>query len=84
MGVISMVCAVKVRFVEDREVPGLGAAIKAARVADGRSVRELADAAGISRGYWYDVENEDVRASIPADTLRAIEAVLGVTLLEGE
>ncbi|MBD1918885.1 helix-turn-helix transcriptional regulator [Phormidium sp. FACHB-322] len=68
----------KVRITQDIDAPGLGAKIKAAREADPRPVGELAKLAGISRGYWYDLEAENVRASVPVATVKAIEVVLGV------
>jgi len=70
--------ALKVRITYEVEVEGLGAKIKAAREADPRPVGELAKLAGISRGYWYDLEAENVRASVPVATVTALEAVLGV------
>ena len=75
-----MALAMKVRTFKDVEVEGLGAAIRAAREADPRPVAELAKLAGISRGYWYDVEAENMRAALSLETLRAIEAALGVDL----
>jgi transcriptional regulator with XRE-family HTH domain len=75
----------KVRVVKDIEIPRLGAKIKAARKADARAVRELAKLAGISRGYWYDLEAERVRSSVPFATIQAVADVLGMDLeMDGE
>lgn len=70
----------KVRITIEVEVEGLGVRIKEAREADPRSVGALAKLAGISRGYWYDLEAGKVRASVPLPTLRAVEAALGIDL----
>lgn len=59
-----------------RDYPGLGAAIKAAREQDGRSMEELAQAAGFGREYWWKIEAERVK-ELPLETLRKIEEVLG-------
>ena len=69
---------VKIRRTLDIEITGLGERIREARKADKRSLETLASAAGISRGYWYDIESESVRDALPEDTLRKIESVLGV------
>ena len=66
----------KVRISKEIEVEGLGAKIQKLRKSDPRPVDELAKAAGISRGYWYDIEGENIRQSLPLETLRKIEEVL--------
>ena len=68
----------KVRVSKDIEIEGLGEKIEEARRKDSRPVETLAKAAGISRGYWYDLEKERIRQSLPLETLRQIEQVLGV------
>lgn len=75
-----MVAAMKVRRFKDLEVSGLGARIEDARKKSGQSVSHLAKAAKISRVYWYDIESEKIRDALPEDTLRRIEAALGVDL----
>jgi transcriptional regulator with XRE-family HTH domain len=57
-------------------VPGLGERIKVAREADRRSLREICSAAGMSTMNWYRIENEE--QTLPEETLRKIERVLGV------
>ena len=72
---------VKVRRIVKQEIdiPGLGAKIKQARESTGRSLTSLAKEVGISRHYWYQLESEEVMGGgIAEDTLRKIEAVLGV------
>ena len=58
------------------QVPGLGKRIKAVREADPRSVREIARLADMGTPNWYRIEQEKQR--LPLETLRRIEAVLGV------
>ncbi len=79
-----MSTAMKVRITRDVDVPDLGARIKRARDADPRPVGELAKLAGISRGYWYDLEASNVRASVPLETIQAVASVLGMDLDLGE
>ena len=67
----------KVRKVSDVDAPRLGARIKAAREADRRSLLSLCREVDLTPMYWYKIENEEVKA-LPIDTLRRIEAVLGV------
>jgi transcriptional regulator with XRE-family HTH domain len=73
------------RIVVERfiDVDGLGRRIKKARRADPRSVEVLATAAGISRGWWYKLEQEFEREAVPITTIRRVGKVLGVDLLEG-
>lgn len=70
-----------------KEAPGLGKRIRKARVKFQRdaiarkdytdySVAALADAAGISTGYWYMIEKG--QKDITEETLKAIEEVLQV------
>lgn len=71
-----MIENVKVVRTIELEVLDLGRQIKTARKADGRSVTEIAAAAGMSVQNWYRIEDE--RQSLPEDTLRLIEKVLGI------
>ncbi|TBR56365.1 XRE family transcriptional regulator [Mastigocladus laminosus UU774] len=70
----------KIRRYTDVEIEGLGAKIRQARKADGRSVEVLAGEAQMSRAYWHDIEAERVRDALPEDTLRKIERVLNIDL----
>ncbi|BDA74346.1 hypothetical protein CAL7716_085120 [Calothrix sp. PCC 7716] len=58
------------------EAPGLGAKIKAAREADPRSLKAICEIAGMSQMNWYRIEDE--KQTLPVETLRKIEEVLGV------
>lgn len=69
----------KVRKVIEIEVPGLGNKIKKAREASARSLTELCAAAGMTTANWYRIEAEETK-SLPIETLRKIEEVLGVDL----
>ncbi|EAZ89364.1 helix-turn-helix domain-containing protein [Crocosphaera chwakensis] len=66
---------VKIRRYQEAEVVNFGKRLKEARMADGRSVQVLATMAGISLGYWYQLEKED-REWISEEVLRSIESVL--------
>jgi transcriptional regulator with XRE-family HTH domain len=71
-----MVALVKVVWTAEVDAPMLGERIKAARKADSRSITVLAGAAGMSVQNWYRIEKE--RQTLPGETLRLIENVLGV------
>ncbi|WP_013320829.1 helix-turn-helix domain-containing protein [Gloeothece verrucosa] len=71
---------VKVRRYIDKEVQGLGDRIRKARKESGETIEVLAGKAGISRVYWYDIENERIRDSLPEETLRKIEKALNLDL----
>ncbi len=68
---------VKVRRYQETEVPDFGERLKKTRIGDGRSVQVLATLAGISVGYWYQLEKED-REWISEEVLRSIESVLNI------
>ncbi len=68
---------VKIRRYQEAEVVNFGKRLKEARMADGRSVQVLATMAGISLGYWYQLEKED-REWISEEVLRSIESVLNL------
>ncbi len=55
----------KVKRSIEKYAPGLGAKIREARKADKRSVETLCGLAEVSRVYWYDIENEKIRDSLP-------------------
>jgi transcriptional regulator with XRE-family HTH domain len=58
------------------DVPNLGQRIEQARKADPRSLKALCDAIGMSAMNWYRIERE--QQDLPEETLRKIEAILGV------
>lgn len=57
--------------------PNLSQMVLEAREKDGRSAQVLATKAGISTGYWYQIENGK-RKWISEETLRGIEQALNV------
>ncbi|MEO0534201.1 MAG: helix-turn-helix transcriptional regulator [Cyanobacteria bacterium P01_A01_bin.123] len=69
------------RVIEETwDFPGLGSAIKQAREADPRSLTQLCQVADLSRAYWYQLENEDLRAPATESAIRKIERALGIDL----
>lgn len=68
----------KIKRAIEVEVEGLGEKIKRARKASNRTATSLAAEAKISRGYWYEIEKEQIKESLPEETLRKIEKTLGV------
>jgi transcriptional regulator with XRE-family HTH domain len=72
--------AVKVRQIVKREIeiPDLGRKIKQAREASKRPLTELARDAGISRQYWYQLEEEAIIGGVAYETLQKIEEVLEI------
>ncbi len=67
--------SVKVRRYQETEISDFGQKLKAARIADGRSAQVLATLAGISTGYWYQLENEQ-RVWVSDEVVKAIESAL--------
>lgn len=63
-----------------RDFPNLGKKIKEARENDQRSLSEICRQSGISRSYWYQLENEDLRSPVTENMLRKVEAVLNIDL----
>ena len=68
---------VRSTIVREFEVPGLGAQIYKARKSSGRSLTNICAAVGMSTANWYRIEQEK-NDSLPLETLRKIEAALGV------
>lgn len=69
----------KVSRTETKEFPGLGDRIKKARKLCDRPLSFLATDAGMSAANWYRIEKGEVK-TLPIETVRAIEAALGVDL----
>ncbi len=59
-------------------VKNIGANVRRLRDESGRSVIDLAAAAGIERNYWYEIERGDKHASVA--TLAAVARELKVGL----
>lgn len=62
---------------QECEVPGLGERIKEARKGDRRPLTEICRELSMSPTNWYRIEDE--KQDLPLETLRRIEAVLGVS-----
>ena len=58
------------------QVPGLADKIKSARIKDSRSITRICAEADMTTSNWYRIESG--KQSIPLETLRKIESVLGV------
>ena len=77
--------SMKVTKTVSTDVPKLGAKIKQAREADLRSLKAICELVGMSQTNWYRIEEE--KQTLPIETLRKIEEVLGIDFgvkLEGE
>jgi len=71
---------VKIKETRELEVEGIGEKIRQARLASSKSIEKLCAEVGISRTYWYDIENEAVRGSLSFDNLKKIEKALEIDL----
>lgn len=82
MGLTNGITSVQVKRVVEtvRDCPGLGQKIRRIREQDQRTVTELCRECGLSRSYWYQLENEDLRAPATEKVIRRVEQVLGVDL----
>jgi hypothetical protein len=60
-----------------QEFPGLGKKIRQTRERDKRTLTAICKECGLSRSYWYQLENEDLRSPATEEVIRRIEEVLG-------
>ncbi len=67
----------RIRKVDEVDVPDMAARLKSAREADDRSLAEICRQVGVSPQYWYNLERGAV-STMSFETLRKIEEVLGV------
>jgi len=70
----------RIRWIKEIEIDGLGDVIKKARISSGKTVDQLCEEVGVSRTYWYDIENETVKGTLSFENLRKIEEVLEIDL----
>lgn len=68
----------KVIYRAEVEVPELGDRVRKAR--GDRRVEEVSVAAGLSGGYWRQIEAE--RCAVTREAIAAIESALGVRLVK--
>ena len=68
----------KVRQIKDVEAPNLGQRVKKARIfmSNRKTLEQILDEVGLSRTYWYDIENERLRGALSIENLRKIEKAL--------
>ncbi len=69
----------KVRRVQERELPKLAAQLKEARKASSLSLLKICEQLGITPTYWYKLEREESN-SISYELLRKIEELLSIDL----
>jgi len=70
----------RIRWIKEIEVSGLGSAIKSARETSGKTVDQICEEVGVSRTYWYDIEKETLKGTLSRENLESIEKVLNVDL----
>lgn len=75
-----MTVKVRKRIEKEQDFPDLPEKIRQARAQSDLTVTGLAKAAGISRKYWYQIENDKLECALSYDTLCRIESALGVNL----
>ncbi len=63
-----------------KEFSGIGEKIRKAREGDRRSLSEICRQSGISRSYWYQIENGDLRSPVTEAMIRKIEKILNIDL----
>ena len=70
----------RIRWVREIEIDGLGNMIRTARTYSGKTVDQLCEEVGVSRTYWYDIENETLKGSLSLENLQKIQEVLRLNL----
>lgn len=70
----------KIRQIKDVEAPNLGQKVKEARIfmSNRKTLEQILSEVGLSRTYWYDIENERLRGALSVENLRKIEKALEV------
>ena len=73
----------RIRKIQEIKVKGVGDRIKQARLSlprNGKSLNDLCEEVGISRTYWYDIENDQLKGALSIENLRKIEKALDIDL----
>ena len=70
----------RIRWIKEIEVDGLGVAIKRARENSGKTVDQICEEVGVSRTYWYDIEKESLKGTLSRENLESIEKALEINL----
>ena len=68
----------RIRWIKEIEVKGLGGVIKKARRISDKTLEQLCDEVGVSRTYWYDIENETLKGTLSFENLKKIEESLEI------
>ena len=71
----------RIRKIQEIKVKGVGDRIKQARLSlprNGKSLNDLCEEVGISRTYWYDIENDQLKGALSIENLRKIEKALDI------
>lgn len=77
----------RIRQIKEIEIPELGDVIKKARIvmADAsepnkKTMEDICREVGVSRTYWYDIEQDRLRGTLSIENLRKIEKALNIDL----
>lgn len=77
----------RIRQIKEIEIPDLPQKIKAARIAMAeapepgkKTMEDICREVGLSRTYWYDIEQDRLRGTLSIENLRKIEAALKIDL----
>ena len=68
----------RIRQVKEIEIEGLGEKIKKARLDSNKSVEQICAEVGVSRTYWYDIENETIKGTLSFENFQKIQKVLNI------
>lgn len=73
---------ISVKETREAQFEGLGQKIRQARkkLRGKKTIEQVCEEVGVSKTYWYDIENECLRGSLSIENLRKIEKALGVDL----
>jgi transcriptional regulator with XRE-family HTH domain len=71
-----------VKETKEAQFEGLGKRIREARkkLRGKKTIDVICQEVGVSKTYWYDIENECLRGALSIENLRKIEQVLDVDL----
>ena len=73
---------ISVKQTREAQFKGLGKKIREARkrLRGKKTIDQICEEVGVSKTYWYDIENECLRGALSIENLRKIESVLNVDL----
>ena len=70
----------RIRWIKEIEMDGLGGVIKKARINSPKTVEQICDEVDVSRTYWYDIENETLKGTLSYENVKKIEESLKIDL----